>query len=248
MSDSNGTDLAQAVDTPSVPAANTPPSDLAEIIASLDAEEASQAPEEASQAQDSDEIEAQVPASADEAAEQAPASPSDTVAHDAEESTSTAETASAETAVVANAETVAEAGTTESADAPSPSGLQTENLPATPLPVRRVASWPFVAYFLVWVVLAGFAGWFLTQEPPGAAVYGSELYSGMVLGGLVLTLAGPALILATWSAAMLHSRGASRAGLFTNALLKGALATFGGVAIWWAMLMIVDTLRLGRPV
>jgi hypothetical protein len=111
---------------------------------------------------------------------------------------------------------------------------------------RTVPWWPFVAYFAVWALLAALAGYYLAQVPEQVALYETELYGYTVLGGLVLTAAGPLVILATWLATWWKRRGGSRTGLLSSALLKGALATFGGVAVWWGMLVIVDTLRLGR--
>ena len=199
MSESNESDIAQAVDTPSVSAADTQPSVVPEIMASLEAEEAG----EAGPVQDVAPV-VQMLAENEPAVEQA----------------EDAATATAQTAPV-------------------------EAQPAARRPT--VPNWPFLVYLAVWTGLAGAAGWLLTQTPPGEAVYGSQLYASMVLAGLVLTMLGPAVIAAVWLAALVRSRGVSHAGLFTSALLKGALATFCGVALWWTMLVVVDTLRLGRP-
>ena len=111
----------------------------------------------------------------------------------------------------------------------------------------RVPWWPFLVYFAAWLAVSGVATWLLLQTPPGEAVYATELYRGMVLAGLALTAAGPCLIVAVWLASVLRTPGESHAGLFTSSLLKGALATLGGVAVWWAALVMIDMLRLGRP-
>jgi hypothetical protein len=56
---------------------------------------------------------------------------------------------------------------------------------------------------------------------------------------------GPLLILATWIASWGRS-GYSKGAIFVSALLRGAVATTIGVAMWWIALMVLDQLRLGR--
>jgi len=108
--------------------------------------------------------------------------------------------------------------------------------------------WPFIGYAALWLVLAGAAGYALvTRVPDGTPVFDSEVYTLTVLGGIALTIAGPILILAVWLAEWFRRGDEMRRGLFLSALLKGSVVTLFGVVVWWATLIIVDTIRLGRP-
>jgi hypothetical protein len=66
-----------------------------------------------------------------------------------------------------------------------------------------------------------------------------------ILVGLALTAIGPLLALVVWVVSW-FSRPASRTGLFSRALILGAVTTLGGVALWLVALGAVDMLRLGR--
>ena len=112
--------------------------------------------------------------------------------------------------------------------------------------VRRVPVWPFLLYVLLWLVLAGVAVWQLLALPAGQVVYESRTYGWMTLGGILMTAAGPLLALVVWYAVWWDAEKRQRTGLFSAALVRGALATFGGVVVWWGAIMIIDTLRLGR--
>jgi hypothetical protein len=107
--------------------------------------------------------------------------------------------------------------------------------------------WPFLAYLGLWVVLVAVAIWQFLQVPPGHPVYETTIYSYTVLGGLIMTAAGPLLIAAVWLASWLDRPKGARVGLLSSALIKGATATLGGVVLWWIALIIVDYMRLGRP-
>lgn len=108
-----------------------------------------------------------------------------------------------------------------------------------------VPTWPFVVYDAVWLTFASILVWQFEQLPAGQAVFESPLYEAAVLGGVALTVVGPVLILATWIGSW-GKPGASKGGLFVSALIKGAIATAVGVALWWVALMVLDQLRLGR--
>ncbi len=114
--------------------------------------------------------------------------------------------------------------------------------------VRRAVApwWPFLVYLAAWAIVSAVAGWLLLQTPDGEAVYATVLYESVIRMELVFTAAGPCLIALVWLAAAIRARGSSRAGLFTGSLLRGAIATFAGVLTWWGMLVLVDTLRLGK--
>jgi len=127
-----------------------------------------------------------------------------------------------------------------------PAGIEAAQINA---PVAGSAPWwPFLGYAGLWLVLAGVAGYALvTRVPDGTPVFDSEVYTFTVLGGIALTIAGPILILAVWLAEWFRRGDEMRRGLFLSALLKGSVVTLFGVVVWWATLIIVDTIRLGRP-
>jgi hypothetical protein len=93
----------------------------------------------------------------------------------------------------------------------------------------------------------GATGWLFSQASAEGTVYGSRQYAYMVFGGLILTLMGPALALLVWLVAWLSAEGGRRTGLLSAALARGALVTFIGVVLWWGMLALVDSARLGKP-
>jgi uncharacterized membrane protein YhaH (DUF805 family) len=112
----------------------------------------------------------------------------------------------------------------------------------------RVSAWPFITYVGIWLAAVVGAGWLLVSTTPaGVAVFATETYRIVVLAGVGLTALGPILSLVVWLAVLAKTRGRSHAGALSGSLVRGALATLCGVALWWAMLLIVDTLRLGRP-
>lgn len=137
----------------------------------------------------------------------------------------------------------------EAAPAPEPE-VAPEAPPApetSPSPVHHdeVSIWPFVAYVGVWLVYAGIVVWRFLSVPAGTAVYESAEYPIAIFGGITLAFAGPLLALAVWIAAW-DRKDASRLGLFTSAALKGSIATLVGVSLWWAALVVIDQIRLGR--
>lgn len=111
----------------------------------------------------------------------------------------------------------------------------------------RVPMWPFLLYSGLWLVLAGLAVWQLLAVSAGQAVYESPAYGLATLGGLVMTALGPLLALSVWFIVWWGAEARQRAGLLSAALIRGAVTTLGGVVVWWAALILVDTLRLGRP-
>ena len=112
--------------------------------------------------------------------------------------------------------------------------------------IGQVSWWPFVVYLGAWVVLAAAAVWQLLKLPADQVVYESTAYVLTILGGLIMTATGPLLILAVWLGTRANRASQEREGLLTSALMKGALVTLGGAIIWWASLVTIDYLRLGR--
>lgn len=133
--------------------------------------------------------------------------------------------------------------------APKPEAEEPEpEQPFAPPAVRAVTPWwPFLMYLGVWLGSVGATGWLFTGLPQGSTLYGSDPYEYMVLGGIGLTLIGPALTLIVWLVSCLRAKPGHRAGLLSSSLVRGALVTLAGVAVWWGMLVVVDVLRLGRP-
>lgn len=151
-----------------------------------------------------------------------------------------------EAAAEESIETAPEEPTEPASEAPSEDDASENALPAIAFPNERSAAaiWPFVAYDAVWLAFAGVVVWQLYLIPAGQAIYESAVYPFTIVGGLVLTAAGPVLILVTWL--IERTRATASAGLFQSILVRGSVATLLGVALWWAALIALDQLRLGR--
>ncbi len=119
--------------------------------------------------------------------------------------------------------------------------------PEEPAPVERAGCipwWPFLVYDAVWAAFSAALVWLLLQAPVGP-VYEYEVYRLSLIVGLTLTVFGPVLIIIVWLACKGSAKG-SAGTLFVDALVRGSVATFGGVAMWFVALIIIDQLRLGR--
>jgi len=110
---------------------------------------------------------------------------------------------------------------------------------------NSVSIWPFVVYDAIWAAFAGYLVWRFQTLPVSTALFDAAIYPYAVLGGVVLTLAGPIVILAVWIASW-GKPGSTKGGLFISSLLRGSIATLLGVLMWWGALMVLDQLRLGR--
>ncbi|MBI5231170.1 MAG: hypothetical protein HY876_03280 [Coriobacteriales bacterium] len=163
-----------------------------------------------------------------------PESGTDLEAAEGEIAAATEEVAEGESALAAQSE--AEATTAEE-------GAEME---AAESLVAAAPTWPFVAYLVLWGALCVLAGWQLSQIPIGQALSTTEIYRIAVIGGVVMTVAGPVLIFSVWLAAWLRAGDRSRAGLLASSLLKGSVVTLLGVVMWWGTFLIVDQLRFGR--
>lgn len=106
--------------------------------------------------------------------------------------------------------------------------------------------WPFLAYLGVWVVVLGLSVYFLAQSPSDLAIFERQIYGAVVLAGLVLTAIGVLMIPAVWLIVRSSAPKEQRRGLFTDTLVKGAIATFSGVLMWWGVLVALDFMRTGR--
>lgn len=106
-----------------------------------------------------------------------------------------------------------------------------------------VTMWPFFVYGALWLVFAAALG-YLQYMSPQLPIYESTYYPFTVIAGVALTLAGPVLVGVLW----LGGRSGVQPGssLFIPLLLRGAIATLAGVAVWWIVLIVADAVRLGR--
>jgi len=144
------------------------------------------------------------------------------------------------------ADTAAEEGSFDDIAPVAPADAAVSHVPEPSGASGQVPWWPFLAYLGAWVVLAVAAVWQLLQLPADQVVYESTAYVLTILGGLIMTAVGPVLILAVWLGTRSNRSASEREGLLTSALMKGALVTLCGAIIWWASLVIIDYLRLGR--
>ena len=111
-----------------------------------------------------------------------------------------------------------------------------DEVSATTGPTQGVPApwWPFLAYAGVWALYA--IGLALVMKPAaaGGSLFASPYYQMFLWGGLVLAIAGPLLVLLVWLIARRGYEKGRRGGLFSSALIKGAVALFVGVVLWWA--------------
>lgn len=104
--------------------------------------------------------------------------------------------------------------------------------------------WPFLVELGVWGAFVGVSAWQLWLASAKGPMFASTVYPFTLLGGLVLTAAGPALILAVWISQLGGPEG--RGARFVSALVKGSVITLAGAAMWWGTLAALDFVRLGR--
>jgi len=105
--------------------------------------------------------------------------------------------------------------------------------------------WPFVAYATLWAVFIGVLAWQLMSLPDGMLAYTASVYAWGVWSGVALVALAPLVILVSWLGARRPGENAND-GVFSVALLRGAIVTAAGVTLWWIALAAVDYVRLGR--
>jgi hypothetical protein len=105
---------------------------------------------------------------------------------------------------------------------------------------------PFLLYDAVWLVFAITMVLTLRTAATANALDAAAAYPVFVLVALVLTVAGPLLAVLLWWLVRSRTEPEERGGLFATAMLRGALATFAGVAMWWVARVVLDFLRTGR--
>jgi hypothetical protein len=151
-----------------------------------------------------------------------------------------------------------EEGTSESPDEESPSQSpdpsaaleEDENVePAAAAPrARLVPWWPFIILLLLWLGLAGGAVALLREAAVAGEARWTREYDLVVTIGVVLTGLAPLMSLGVWLVARIRAEVDARAGLLVSALLRGALVTTLGVALWVGALVVLDLLSNGRLV
>jgi hypothetical protein len=109
----------------------------------------------------------------------------------------------------------------------------------------RVALIGFGVYAGLWASLAVACVALLWGAARQGDLVGESLYAATLLGGVVLAAAGPALTLTLWLKARHGVDSVERHGLLSRFLLRGALATLGGVAAWTMSLLLLDMVRVG---
>ncbi len=135
-------------------------------------------------------------------------------------------------------------------DEPTPEEPAEEPTPEEPAEprVRLVPWWPFIILLLLWLALAGGAVALLREAAVAGEARWTREYDLIVTAGVVLTALGPLMSLGVWLIARIRADVEARAGLLVSALLRGAVVTTLGVALWVGALVVLDLLSNGRLV
>lgn len=112
--------------------------------------------------------------------------------------------------------------------------------------VRRVTWAAFLPYAALWAMFAAATYLVMQNVPDGTSLVDAREYGFMVAAGLTLVATGPVVALAVWLTARVGVRRDQRTGLWVSALWRVAVIVLAGVAAWWALLMALDAVRLGR--
>ncbi|MBS3956633.1 MAG: hypothetical protein KGZ40_03755 [Clostridiales bacterium] len=108
-----------------------------------------------------------------------------------------------------------------------------------------VAWWPFFANLAGWAGLVAATVYLLGGPQATTVPLENPAYPVLLLAAVTLTAFGPLMALFVWLVAWSAAAPECRSGLLTTALVRGAGATAAGVLVWWAALIIVDSIRLG---
>jgi hypothetical protein len=162
----------------------------------------------------------------------------------AEEARRAEEEARAAEEAAAAAEAGDEDGAEEGEGETTPTALG-DDVAVAPARKRAVPWWPFLIYLVAWIALIAAAALTISYETDALPAFEQEYYPYILLGGLVLTIAGPLLSILVWIVVRYRTPKAERSGIFAASLIKGASVTVFGVIAWWGALVVLDALRLG---
>jgi hypothetical protein len=109
---------------------------------------------------------------------------------------------------------------------------------------RLGARLPAWIYAGVWVVFVGVMVYLLWPVASKSFV-NQPYYAYLVIGGLVLAVAGPLTALGTWLFARMGTTASERIGLARAVWMRCMLATVFGVSVWWIALFALDLHRTG---
>lgn len=103
---------------------------------------------------------------------------------------------------------------------------------------------PFALYLGAWVVLAAGSVYLLQGAVADTPARWLPWYPTLLWAAVVLTATGPILSLIVWMVARSRRAVDARSGLFTPAMMRGALATVAGVAIWLGALYAIELVAM----
>lgn len=110
---------------------------------------------------------------------------------------------------------------------------------------NRAMSVPFFAYLGIWFVFSVTMVVMLKDvAKAGSPVY-AESYGIFVFLAIALTVLGPLMALVVWLLSRYWTERGERRGLLALALLRGAISTFAGVAMWTLALYVLDLFKTG---
>jgi hypothetical protein len=115
-----------------------------------------------------------------------------------------------------------------------------------PVSTGRQLSTPFFIYDGVWLLFSIAMVAVLAGPAQAGTLDTAPSYPVFVFAGLALTAIGPLLALIMWGVRRSRVAKRERTGLLAVALLRGSLATFGGVVLWWIALIALNYIRTGR--
>lgn len=105
----------------------------------------------------------------------------------------------------------------------------------------RLPAWIYAG---AWVAFVGVMVYLLWPVASKSFVNQPE-YAYMVIGGLVLVVAGPLTALGTWLFSRMGTTASERIGLARAVWMRCMLAAVFGVSAWWIALFVLDLHRTG---
>lgn len=103
---------------------------------------------------------------------------------------------------------------------------------------------PFALYLTAWVALATATGFLLRGATPESPARWMPEYPALLWTGVGLTAAGPVVSLVVWLVARARREAGDRHGLLASSMLRGALMTVVGVALWLGILYAIEVVTV----